>query len=191
MNTFLSWFLIPFLTVLLPGKSNWFTSNFSVVGSSFPQNVFLLLWAVITGRFYHTLTKRTIGHATPYIPTKKELALTDIAVFLLITAVFLPYRPEKNVILSALHLSMAFTATVLFFLAVTMADLKLYFLAPDLFSLPTALIVFAIATTFCLLILSNFIISSALEIFLTIFSCIWLDIFDRRVHRFITRQGKP
>lgn len=187
MNNFISWFLIPGLTLLLPGRTDWFTSNFSVVGSVFPQNIILLVWAIITGGFYHTFTKRTIGQAAPFIRIERELALTDISVFLLIASVFLPYRPKQEPILAALHLAMAFTATVLFFLAVTMADLKLYFLAPDLFSVPTAMIVFAITTTFCLLILCNFIISSALEIFLTIFSCIWLNVFDRRILRFVKR----
>lgn len=190
MNVFISWMLIPCLTILLPGRTDWFTSNFSVVGSMFPQNVFLLIWAVITGSFYRTFTKRSIGRTVSFITMDNELFLTDISVFLLIGAVFLPYRPDQNPLISVLHLAMAFTATVLFYLAVTMADLKLYFLAPDLFSLPTALLVFAAAATFCLLILCNFIISSALEIFLTIFSCIWLNIFDRRVRRFIRRTDK-
>lgn len=185
MSNFISWLLIPALTLMMPGRSDWFTSNFSVVGSTFPQNVFLLLWALVTGGFYHTFTKRTIGQAAPFVSIKKELALTDISVFLLISAVFLPYRPAKFPIISTLHLSMAFTATVLFFLAVTMADLKLYYIAPELFGLPTAMIVFAITTTFCLLVLSNFIISSALEIFLTIFSCIWLNVFDHRIQKLL------
>lgn len=188
MSNFISMLLIPLLTLLMPGRTDWFTSNFSVVGADFPQNVFLLLWAIVTGGFYHTFTKRTIGQAAPFFPVGKELALTDISVFLLIGAVFLPYRPEKTPVVATLHLAMAFTATVLFFLAVTMADLKLYFLAPDLFSLPTAMIVFAITTTFVLLILCDFIISSALEIFLTIFSCIWLNIFDKRLRKLVRRM---
>lgn len=190
MNDFIFLLLIPCLTILLPGRTDWFTSNFSVVGSIFPQNVFLLIWAVITGSFYRTFTKRSIRQTAPFIAIDNELFLTDISVFLLIAAVFLPYRPNQKPLAAVLHLAMAFTSTVLFYLAVTIADLKLYVLAPDLFSLPTAMLVFAAAVTFCLLALCNFIISSALEIFLTIFSCIWLNVFDRRVRKLLQRMDE-
>ena len=81
MSNFISMLLIPLLTLLMPGRTDWFTSNFSVVGADFPQNVFLLLWAIVTGGFYHTFTKRTIGQAAPFFPVGKELALTDMSVF--------------------------------------------------------------------------------------------------------------
>lgn len=181
MDVFLSWFLIPVLTLLLPGRTNWFTSNFSVAGSRYPQNVLLLIWAIVIARFYHTFTKRTIGQTGSFLKAEKELALTDVAACLLVGSVFLPYRPETSPFFSFLHLVMAFTATVIFFLAVTMMNLKLYFLAPDLFSYPAALLIAAAACTFLLLIFCDFIISSALEIFLTFFSCGWLRLFDRKV----------
>ncbi|MBQ7795328.1 MAG: hypothetical protein IJ374_02050 [Lachnospiraceae bacterium] len=184
MNKFISWLLIPFLTFIVSGPRDWFTSNFSVVGSVFPQNVLLLIWALVIGRLYHTFTKRTIGQTAPFLSAEKELVMTDVSVGLLIAAVFLPYRPKTQPIVSFLHLAMAFTATVIFFLAITRVNLKLYFLDPKLFSLPTALLVLAIFISASLLILCNFVITSALEIFLTLFSCFWLNLFEKRVRRF-------
>lgn len=181
MDLLLSRFIIPGLTLLLPGRTNWFTSNFSVAGSQFPQNILLVTWAIVTARFYHTFTKRTIGQTKSFLKAEKELILTDVSACLLVGSVFLPYRPQTYPIISFLHLVMAFSATVIFFLAVTMINLKLYFLAPDLFSYPTALLVFAIACSFILLILCNFMITSALEIFLSIFSCAWLQLFEQRI----------
>ena len=188
MDFLLSYFIIPVLTLLLPGETDWFTSNFSVAGACFPQNILLVVWAIVIARFYHTFTKRTIGQTKSFLKTEKELILTDVSACLLVGSVFLPYRPQTYPFCSFLHLIMAFTATVLFYLSVTMMAVRLYVLAPDLFSWPVALLVFAIACTFVLLILCDFIISSALEIFLTIFSCSWLQLFSRRT-RILSRRN--
>ncbi len=188
MDILLSYLIIPVLTLLLPGRSNWFTSNFSVAGSDFPRNILLVIWAIIIARFYHTFLKRTIGQTKSFLKAEKELVLTDVSACLLVGSVFLPYRPESCPVISFLHLIMAFTSTVIFFLAITMMNLKFYFLAPDLFSCPSALLIFAIAGTLLLLILCDFLISSALEIFLTFFSCSWLRLFDRRIRIFCQRN---
>lgn len=188
MDMLLSYVIIPGLTLLLPGQTNWFTSNFSVAGAYFPQNVLLFVWAIVIARFYHTFTKRTIGQTKSFLKAEKELILTDVSAYLLVGSVLLPYRPHTFPIISFLHLIMAFTATVIFYLSVTMMTGRLYLLAPDLFSWPIALLVFAITCTFILLIVCNFIISSALEIFLTIFSCAWLRLFDRRIRTLARRK---
>lgn len=187
MSAFLSRMIIPVLTLLLPGRTDWFTSNFSVVGSTYPQNILLLLWAIVTGSFFHKITSHIVGQAAPFLSARKELALTDLAVFLLIGAVFLPYLPETNPLIAFVHLAMAFSATVLFFIALTILDLRLYLIQPELFSLPTALLVAAIAICFALLILCEFLITSALEIFITLFACVWIRIFEQRV-RLLSEQ---
>lgn len=189
MDLLLSYVIIPGLTLLMPGGTNWFTSNFSVAGAYFPRNIFLIVWAIVIARFYHTFTKRTIGQTRSFLKLEKELVLTDVSACLLVGSVFLPYRPQSYPFLSFLHLSMAFSATVLFYLSVTIMAGRLYFLAPDLFSWPVALLAFAITCTFVLLILCNFLISSILEIFLTLFSCVWLRLFDHRVRILARRNG--
>lgn len=188
MDTLLSYFIIPGLTLLLPGETNWFTSNFSVAGAYFPKNILLIVWAIVIARFYHTFTKRTIGQTSSFLNAEKELILTDVSACLLVGCVFLPYRPQTSPFFSFLHLAMAFTATVVFYLSITIMAVRLYGLAPDLFSYPIALLVFAIACTFVLLILCDFLISSALEIFLTVFSCAWLQLFDRRIQILVRRN---
>ena len=188
MNFFLSRFLIPVLTLAVSGSENWFTSNFSVVGSRFPQSLLLLSWAILIGTFYHISVNRSVGQTTPFLNPRTELLMTDLSACFLLGAALLPYRPDQMPLTSMLHLYLAFSSTVLFFLAVTIADLKLYTLAPDLFSLPSGLLIFAIAVTLCLLILCRFMITSALEIFLTLFSCAWLQIFDRRITIFLRRK---
>ena len=187
MDILLSYFILPGLTLLLPGKTNWFTSNFSVAGAYFPQNVLLVLWAIVIARFYHRFLKRTIGQTTSYLKIETELVLTDVSAYLLVGSVFFPYRPQAYPLFSFIHLATAFAATILFYTSITLMAVRLYPLAPDLFSLPVALLTLAIACTVILLIFGNFMISSALEIFLTIFSCVWLQLFDQRI-RILSRR---
>ena len=187
MDILLSYFIIPGLTLLLPGKTNWFSSNFSVAGANFPQNILLIIWAVVIARFYHRFLKRTIGQTTSFLRIETELVLTDVSAYLLVGSVFFPYLPQTYPFFSFIHLATAFTATITFYTSITLMALRLYMLAPDLFSLPVALLALAITCTIILLIFGNFLISSALEIFLTIFSCIWLQLFDQRV-RILTRR---
>lgn len=181
MIHFITWLLIPVLTFLVSGPYDWFTLNFSVIGSEFPQNLLLLGWAMVVGGFYHTFTRYCIGQTAPYLHAKTELAMIDGAVCLLLTAILFPYKPSSLPLISMLHLAMAFSASVIFFLSITIVDLKLLVIAPRLFFLPTVLLLFAILVSIGLLALCNFLITSALEIFLTIFSCFWLKLFHRRI----------
>lgn len=183
MITVFSWFLIPSAALLMSGKSDWFITNFSVTASTAPGCYYLILWAFFTGGFFRYLIKRITGQAAPLLSAEKELMLTDLAVILLLVSVFLPYVPERNRGLALLHVGFAFTATVLFYVVITSLDLKLYFLFPKMFSFPTGLLVFAIFVTMALLILAGFLISSALELFLTVFASLWLNLFYRRVKR--------
>lgn len=181
MTALFSWFLIPLAALCMSGASDWFTTNYSVTASTAPGNLFLILWAFLTGSFFRFLIKRIIGQAAPVLSGKKELFLTDLAVSLLFTSVFLPYVPEKNRILSAFHVAFAFTATVLFYIVITFLDLKLYLRFPEHFTAFTWLLVFAAFMTTFLLSLSDFMISSALETFLTVFASFWMDMFYRKV----------
>lgn len=181
MATIFSWFLIPAAAALAAGNSNWLTSNFSVAGSESPGSFFLILWALFTGGFFRFLIRRSVSIAGASLAAERETALADLAVLLLLVSVFLPYRPKEMKLLASVHVALAFFATVLFYLVITSLDLKLYFQYPGHFSLCTGLLGFAIAATAALLILSGFMISSALEFFLTVFAGLWLWLFCRRL----------
>lgn len=178
MAAIFSWFLIPAAAALAAGSSNWLTSNFSIAGSESPGSFFLILWALLTGGFFRFLIQRAVSMAGAGLASKREAALTDLALLLLLVSVFIPYRPGKMKLLASVHVALAFLATVLFYLAITSLDLKLYFQYPGHFSLCTGLLGFATAA---LLVLSGFMISSALEFFLTVFAGLWLWLFCRRI----------
>ena len=181
MAAIFSWFLIPAAAALAAGSSGWLSSNFSVAGSQAPGSFFLLLWALLTGGFFRSLIRQSVSMAGDRLAAGRELAMTDLAVLLLVVSVLLPYRPADGKLLASIHVILAFSATVVFYLVITSLDLKLYFQYPGCFSLCTGLLGFAIAATAALLVLSGFMISSALEFFLTVFASLWLWLFRRRI----------
>lgn len=177
MINLFSWFIIPFLTVLMPGKSSWIKSNFSVAGSQPPEQFFLILWGSVTGTFFYRLLMKTIGQAAPFIQIRREKILTDTAVLLLLVSVFLPYNPETRFFLSAVHVACAFLASALLYLIFLILDLKLYFFHPGGFRTLTVSLLSALPVCLVLFLSAGSMISSALEIFFTVFCSLWLRRF--------------
>ena len=103
MAAIFSWFLIPAAAALAAGNSNWLTSNFSVAGSESPGSFFLILWALLTGGFFRFLIRRAVSMAGAGLASKREAALTDLALLLLLVSVFIPYRPGKMKLLAAVQ----------------------------------------------------------------------------------------
>ena len=53
MAAFFSWFYIPFITILLPGRTGWFSSNFSAAAAQGSSRFFLILWGILAA--FHIL----------------------------------------------------------------------------------------------------------------------------------------
>lgn len=181
MINLFSWFIIPALTVMMPGKTSWIKSNFSVATSQPPGQFFLILWGSITGSFFFLLLKKTIGQASPFIRAEREMILTGLAVFLLFLSVLLPYTPEVRPLLSTVHVACAFISSALFYMILFLLDFKMYFLSPESFRTLTLALLSALPVCLFLFLLAGNMISSALEIFFTVFSCLWLRLFYYRV----------
>ena len=114
-------------------------------------------------------------------PQKARLLfLTDLAAWMLLLSVFLPYMPGDRPIVSVFHTSLAFCAALLFFLVLLALDLKYYLSEPERFSRLTAALLGSCLMAFLLFFLSGFLISSALEIFCTVFAAQWLYFFYRK-----------
>lgn len=197
MIMFFSWFLIPFLTMFMAGSEGLFSSNFSVAASEAPGRYLLILWAIVTGGYFRFLIRRSIGQAAPFLAANREPVLTDTAVCLLFVSVLFPYRPEQSPFFSAVHVVCAFCSSVLYFTVLLILDLRLYFHDPQRFSGLTAALLFSIFVAAALFLLSDFLITSALEIFVTVFSSAWLHVFYRRTaalrnrRETDSRKGQP
>ena len=163
MAAFFSWFYIPFITILLPGRTGWFSSNFSAAAAQGSSRFFLILWGISVILFFHLMMKETA--------------------WMLLLSVFLPYMPGDRPIVSVFHTSLAFCAALLFFLVLLALDLKYYLSEPERFSRLTAALLGSCLMAFLLFFLSGFLISSALEIFCTVFAAQWLYFFYRKTKR--------
>lgn len=188
MINLFSWFIIPCMTILMPGKSSWLKSNFSVAGSQPPGQLFLIFWGVVTGSFFYLLIKKTIRQAAFFIHGDKEKDLTECAVFLLLVSVFLPYQPATYPILSVMHVACAFVASTLLYMILLLLDLKMYFHLPDVFRTMTVALLAVLPVSLLLFIWAGSMISSALEIFFTISCCLWLRLFYIKIQSLDTQK---
>lgn len=175
----ISCILIPFLTVLMSGGKNFLTSNFSVTADSFLGRCYLVLWAITVGGYFRFLIKRIIGQAAPYFSADRELVLTDISVSCLLIAVLFPYRPTEYPSASMAHVIFGLIAAVSYYLVLLSLALRFYFVNPQIFSVMSAMFLYSAFPAAVIYYVSGFIISSALEIFVTVFSSFWLAILCR------------
>ena len=116
MAAFFSWFYIPFITILLPGRTGWFSSNFSAAAAQGSSRFFLILWGISVILFFHLMMKEILNQDAQSPQKARLLFLTDLAAWMLLLSVFLPYMPGDRPIVSVFHTSLAFCAALLFFL---------------------------------------------------------------------------
>ena len=183
MAAFFSWFYIPFITILLPGRTGWFSSNFSTAAAQGSSRLFLILWGISIILFFHLMMKEILNQDAQSPQKARLLFLTDLAAWMLLLSVFLPYMPGDRPIISVFHTSLAFCAALLFFLVLLALDLKYYLSEPERFSRLTAALFGSCLMAFLLFLLSGFLISSALEIFCTVFAAQWLYFFYQKTKR--------
>lgn len=181
MISFLSWFLIPALSVFLPGRESWFTSNFSAAARHMPTRCLLILWCLITVSCFRRQIRDIVCSSGCSAKTSQVILASDISSFLLFLAVLLPYQPDKWPFFARLHVSFALAACVLFYVTLLSLAFRHYFSAPKVFSRLTSALVGSVIPCVLLFWMSDFLISSAMEIFCTVFASFWLFSFRSRV----------
>lgn len=189
MIFFFSFVLVPLATLFVAGEEGWLTANFSVLAGKAPGWYRLVCWGFLTGGFFHFLMRRTIGQAASFLSAKKELVLTDAAVWLLFLSVFLPYRPEILPLLSGLHTALAFFSSALFYLLLFSMGLRCYVRRPREFFPLLAALFLSFPVLVFLFFLSGLVISTALEVFFTLFSSFWLYALHRKVSLSVRREA--
>lgn len=166
LHDLVAYIIIPIYTILFARDTNWFTTNFSVIGSWADRKLAFVLWGILVGTaFVYSL--RSILRILPGRRYETELLIT--ASVLLGLAVSTPYLPESLPFQAFLHVIFAFSASVLLLLCLSLVIWKLYLTDRSKYRFfLTAIIVIIILSG--LLLLATGIVSSALEIFFTI-SC--------------------
>lgn len=184
---FIAYFLIPGYTILFVRGTNWFTLNFSVIGSWSGRKNAFLLWGVIVGAYFYFTLRKIIR----YLPLeRKENAFLNTCLLLLSLAVTTPYLPQDLPFQSFLHVIFAFTASVLLLLTLYLTVIKLYHINHEAYRPYLACLhVITIICTFLLFLAG--IVSSALEIFFTISSVVMVRMLYKKVSALNSSLTRP
>lgn len=174
----LAYFIIPGYTVSFTKGYNWFTTNFSVIGN-IDKKLAFLIWGILIGIYFY-MVYRKLRTLIPLGPVCSKLIPS--ALVLLFCAITTPYLPEELPFKSFLHIIFAFISTVLLLLFLLLVTWSQYLLSPSRFR-PYLVGWFAIVTVSAALLILAGIISSALEIFVTISTVIMSDRLMRRIHK--------
>lgn len=172
MSRLAAYVVIPVFTILFASGSNWFTSNFSVIGSQIGRQEEFILWGLAVGIYFFWFLLRISSSFTAQSGLKiRGIWLTPLALLLLSFAVTTPYLPQQFPFQSFLHVIFAFCAAVCLVLSLLFMVWSLYRqnakrYRPFLFGLAGIVFVSLFLLWLC------GIVSSALEIFFTISSAV-------------------
>lgn len=161
---FVAYILIPAYTIWFVEGTNWFTTNFSVLGNMIGRSEEFVLWGLIVG-IYFFWCLRKIVRLMKYKP--KGMFLIPASLVLLSFALTTPYLPEQLPLKSFLHIIFAFVAAVCLMMCLYLIVWRLCQTSKDSYRpFLKALIVITVFSAFLLALAG--IVSSALEIFFTI-----------------------
>lgn len=164
--TITAYFIIPVYTILFAWGTNWFTLNFSILGSLADRKNLFLLWGIIVGTYFYYVLKRII-RTLPR--NKKEKAFTTLALMLLALAVTTPYLPDTRPFHAVLHVVLSFAASISLLLSLFLVIWKLYCMNRTAYRLYFVSLLLITAVCAVLFFLTG-IVSTALEIFFVLSS---------------------
>lgn len=180
---FMAYFFIPLYTFLFTKGYNWFTTNFSVIGS-IDKKLAFFIWGIVVSWYFYMIF-RQIHSCIQLSPFCSRLV--PAAVLLLFFAITTPYLPEELPLKSFLHIVFAFVSTLLLLLFLSAVVWGQYRLFPDSYRPFLAGLCAIVAVSAVLLILAG-IVSSALEIFITITTVLLSDRLADRIKKLSDRQ---
>lgn len=172
-----AYLLIPGFTILFVRGSNWFTTNFSVLGNDIGRENAFVFWGLLVGIYFFVILQMISSYL---VPPLKTTFFIPLALLLLVFAITTPYLPEQLPLKAALHVAFAFLSAVCLalFLVLLLCDLSRRI--PEAIRLYQAGL-FMILLISAFLLLAAGIVSSALEIFFTISITIFCRQLEKRL----------
>ncbi len=161
---FMTYMIIPAYTFWFVQGSNWFTTNFSVIGNIIGREEEFVLWGLIVGLYFFWCLWQIIARM-PDPPAGTWLL--PLSILLLSCAVITPYLPEQFPLKSFLHIVFAFLAASSLVVCLFLIIGKLYKHNEKKYR-PYLIGLIAITLFSAFLLWTIGIISSILEIFFTI-----------------------
>lgn len=176
---FTAYVLIPLYTVWFVQGSNWFTTNFSVIGNLIGRQEEFVLWGLMVGIYFFWCLRRIVR----LMPEKPWCAwLIPASLVLLAFAITTPYLPEELPFKAFLHIVFAFMAAVCLMICLYLIVWKLYRREKNAYR-PYLAGLAGITLFSAFLLLLAGIVSSALEIFFTISTVVMVYRLYRRIRR--------
>lgn len=163
--------IIPLYTILFTRGYNWFTTNLSVIANFFDKKKAFFLWGMLVGGYYYMIHRKVKTLSNPGPVCSK---LIPSALILLFCSITTPYLPDEMPFKAFLHIVFAFISTVLLFLYLLCVIIKQYKADPEHY-LSFLIALIAVILISIILLVSVGIISSALEIFITMTTVILSD----------------
>ena len=164
--TITAYIIIPVYTILFAWGTNWFTLNFSVLGSLADRKNLFLLWGIIVGAYFYYVLKKII-RTLPR--NKKEMVFTTLALLLLGLAVTIPYLPDSKPFHAVLHVFLSFAASISLIISLYLVIWKLTCMNQSVYR-PYFFSLIIITVVSVILFFLTGIVSSALEIFFVLSS---------------------
>ncbi len=167
VSSFIAYCVIPAYTIIFAGRSGWFTSNLSVIGSWPERQAGFFFLGLLVGIYYLVILRRLLSFLPRHRP---ETILLHSAFALLVLAVSTPYLPETVPIQAFLHVVSAFSASVLLILCLWRAFWRLSCLSEEAleFLRPYRASMAVIVGVCAALLFIAGIISTAMEIYFLI-----------------------
>ena len=175
-----AYWLIPGFTIYFVQGSNWFTTNFSVLGSGLAKQNAFAFWGLLVGIYFFIILEIISKYL---VLSPKETFFIPLALLLLTCAITTPYLPGQFPFKSFLHVIFAFLSAVCLAFFLILVVWKLHRARPGQFwpySLGLALIIFF----GLILLIAAGIVSSALEIFFTLSATLFCRRLERKLHSF-------
>ncbi|MFR1834058.1 MAG: hypothetical protein ACLSX5_13000 [Lachnospiraceae bacterium] len=177
-RSILSYLIIPFYTLLFVRQTDWFSTNFSVIGSLEEQKNFFSAWAILLSVTLYPMLFPLIDKA-PFIqkhshfPSRKTICfiLLNQSLLFLTAAVILPYAPSRLPLQARLHVVCALLSGLSLFTCLVLLIHGYYRTKPSVFRTPVLILWGSFVISMLLLLLCG-IVNSALEILVTITACV-------------------
>ncbi len=175
----IAYFFIPAYTIFFVEGSDWFTTNFSVIGNLAGRQGEFVLWGLCVGLYFFWILRRIVS-----LMKKRPIGtwLIPLSLLLLTFAITTPYLPESLPFKSFLHSVFAFLAAVCLICCLYLITASLC--RQDVHTYRRYLVGLLLLTLIsgALLWLAG-IVSSALEIFFTISTVILVKRLYDKLHR--------
>ncbi|MCC8027950.1 MAG: hypothetical protein LIP16_21910 [Clostridium sp.] len=178
---FFTIYFIPGTTVLLASRDSWTDTNLSVLGNAAGHKFLFALWGFTVGIYYcaYILYLFNIGRYR----NKAVKTIIYTAAGFLLTAVMLPYMPEKYPFKSQLHVMLAFFSPIL--LVSGIVGFLRFLSNKDRPRFRRAWgIMWLLAAGACLFFVRAGFITSLLELFTVIGLCAYLRYMERLLVRY-------